>query len=549
MRLREAYAHLNCVREFILRRNAGQLDVPEYLAIGDRKRPARPSRQKKPHVKTAQGHRVGPRHPIGSSVCALDWKTNFCCTKFRATRIAIVIASLGLCACSTVGPASIDQGRMRYNEVIHDTGKEQTLLNIIRAAQGESPLFLDVLEVDAATTFGGTIAGGPSALGSSPNYKTPSAGTISGAVGFVTGGAQYVEAPTVRFQPLSGQPLVAQVATPLTAESLANYLNTAQAIWPISSVLTLSVAHLTPGFSDHYAALNAIIDLDEYGAITIAATSNSDKKENAHIAGLMIGSSQAPAKDSLTIYYDPKHVRISQAECDGKTPNYPNAKEITKHLWERLKSFFPTNSKSDNAITIRSTGNPAREDKSHTQSPILQTNSALGIMSSVSTAEGEADAPIMIADAAEVSSIQERQAHLVGQCKSNDFYVLKQPKNKSFKDVYVSTAIRDAVARLNLKTTDKSLITLYPEKTEISFDDAINEKYLALARRYMLIARSDERPNNAYVAVYKDGKWYSIDNDDRISKHTLALISQFNSVQAVVPQTAPLTPSISVGAR
>jgi hypothetical protein len=61
-----------------------------------------------------------------------------------------------------------------------------------------------------------------------------------------------------------------------------------------------------------------------------------------------------------------------------------------------------------------------------------------------------------------------------------------------------------------------------------------------------LIQVSNERPDDAYVSVRVDGKWYSIGND-AISKKNFALIAQFLIMQAVPSQTPPLTPSISVG--
>ncbi|MGO9683412.1 MAG: hypothetical protein ACLPTZ_12650, partial [Beijerinckiaceae bacterium] len=213
------------------------------------------------------------------------------------------MAPLSLNACSTVGPASIDQGRTSYNQVIQDTSAQQTLLNIIRVRKSETPLFMDVTEVDAATTFQTAISGGPSLLGATPNVKSTSAGTINGAVGFITGGAQYQEAPTVRYQPLSGQALVAQVSTPMTAEALANLFSSD---WPLAAVLSFSIDRLTPNFLDYEQALNAIIHLDHYGAIIITATPSSESSDRANksTSGVVTIASSSPAKnDNLTIYY------------------------------------------------------------------------------------------------------------------------------------------------------------------------------------------------------------------------------------------------------
>ena len=93
----------------------------------------------------------------------------------------ITFAAMTLSACSMVGPASIDHGRTSYNEVIEDTSRQQALLNVVPVSNGESPLFIDVTEVDAATSAGGTLGGGATGLGSIANLKS-TASTIAGPV-------------------------------------------------------------------------------------------------------------------------------------------------------------------------------------------------------------------------------------------------------------------------------------------------------------------------------------------------------------------------------
>ena len=65
----------------------------------------------------------------------------------------------------------------------------------------------------------------------------------------------------------------------------------------------------------------------------------------------------------------------------------------------------------------------------------------------------------------------------------------------------------------------------------------------------MLIAVSDAPPENAFASINHGGKWYYIFDDDVVSKKTLALVIQINTIQAIPSQSAPLTPTISVGAR
>src|ERR1700749_2013557 len=165
----------------------------------------------------------------------------------------LAVAAITLSSCSVLGPSSIDHGRTSYNEVIEGTSRQQALLNVVRISNGETPLFMDVTEVDAATSMGGTIGGGASGLGSTANFKSTSAGTIAGPIESVTGSVSYQEAPTVRYFPLSGNALIAQVSTPMSPESLVNLYNSD---WPLAAILDLSVNRVTNGYEDYDAAID-----------------------------------------------------------------------------------------------------------------------------------------------------------------------------------------------------------------------------------------------------------------------------------------------------
>jgi len=67
--------------------------------------------------------------------------------------------------CQVLGPTSIDQGRDRYNSIIHSTSMEQTMSNIVRVANHEPTLFMDVTEVDAVASFVGSVNGAATNIG------------------------------------------------------------------------------------------------------------------------------------------------------------------------------------------------------------------------------------------------------------------------------------------------------------------------------------------------------------------------------------------------
>jgi outer membrane protein assembly factor BamE (lipoprotein component of BamABCDE complex) len=483
--------------------------------------------------------------------------------KSRAHAVLAAILLAGLCACATVGPTSITQGRTPYNEVIHDTSSQQTLLNLVRVYNNEPPLFMDVTEVDAATSLAGTIGGGASNLGATANYKSTSAGTISGAVGSVSGSAQYQEAPTVRYQPLSGQALIAQISTPISPENLVNALNS---VWDPAAVLTFSTNALTGGQSDYGAALNAIIDLENYDALIFAATQSSGKASK----GATQDKSTTP--DQLTIYYEPNQISISHSVCDVNFPGGKNAvtrptdkeeqseaRRIVKSLWDRLKTIYGPEYINDKALTLPIKG-------SKTIRPLLQTATAIGVMRSAALHEG-----IYFKDPDSIRSIIDKY-HLRDKSRGCDdqFYTVDPKLDQAFaqsqgekpalnedvaqkqgeqaalnsEDIAAYTAISNRLDRDKL-----SMATMYPEQWHSSFEEKKTEVFVMNARQFVLIAKSADPPEDAFVSVYHDGYWYYIFKGDYISKDNLALISYISTMQAVPSQNPPLTPSLSVGAR
>jgi hypothetical protein len=441
----------------------------------------------------------------------------------------LAVAALTLSSCAVLGPSSIDHGRTPYNEVIEDTSRQQALLNVVRISNGESPLFMDVTEVDAATSFAGTVGAGVSGLGSSANFKSTSAGTIAGPVEAVTGSLTYQEAPTVRYFPLSGQALIAQVSTPMAPESLVNLYNSD---WPLAAILDLSVNRMTKGYEDYDAAIDAMIDLDLYGALILAATASSD----------------APtAKDNLTLYFANRSVAERQAQCDGKQAK--DAQAIVNVLWQRLVYYITGSSHPLSAITVRSKGSgSSRENVS--QPPTLQTRSALGVMKAATETTGRPSIAFLPPE--DVRLIIDDYKSRPAFCRAS-FYTLSP--NAFHPSVFGHGGeFRQATETENkvngvISQRDRSLVTLNTDKAILNLQELRAESDLVNARKFMLVAVSDAPPENAFASVNHAGKWYYIFDDDEVSKKTLALIIQINTIQAIPTQSAPLTPTISVGAR
>jgi hypothetical protein len=344
--------------------------------------------------------------------------------------------------------------------------------------------------------------------------------------------------------------LIAQLSTPISPENLISLHRTN---WDFLTILSLTTERLTPGDAQYDAAVNALADLDNYGAIILAATSSSDReKHSTNAFGFTIGSSQPPMKDTLTIYFTPENISVSQEACDlgikgdSDSDQKIRAERIVHALWDRLKAIYHT---SGNAINLTTKGGP-------TKPPLFSTFSALGVLQNatgVPSAFAEREL-IKIDTPEEIERIRSNYK-TSGGC--DNFYTLdrseseqieraqgtQQASNGSDEARYNAIAARRNAGRF-------SMTTMFPDRPVRTFDAITEEKYLGNSRRFMLIAESNTPPPaDAFASVRQGDHWYYILNDDKISQFNLGLISQITTIEAVPSQTPPLTPSISVGPR
>ncbi len=238
--------------------------------------------------------------------------------KFRTFASVTVLISLTACG---IGPHEISAERADYNDIIQETSKKQIFENIIRVKNHEPMQFMDVAQISAAQTLHETAIGQVSAIGSGEG-----AGTNSrvGQVGQASLQLEYVELPTITYQPLQGAQMVQQTTTPITVDTLANLYDTE---WPVSSVFTFIFDRLTPAPKTGYAAINYIGKLDSKNALTVApistelsggqsrdctvtagpvnGASSTKVTISAPCSGMMSGSSGAAGaqtKDTLGLY-------------------------------------------------------------------------------------------------------------------------------------------------------------------------------------------------------------------------------------------------------
>jgi hypothetical protein len=517
------------------------------------------------------------------------------------TRNFVVVAFVLFLAggCQYVGPISIDQGRDRYNGVIQATSKEQTFSNIIRVHNNEPTSFMDVSEVDATTTLSGSVAGGASNIGAIAGIKSTSAGTISGTVGTVSGGATYTEQPLIRYVPLLGQALVAQLVTPVSADALADLYDSS---WRICPLLDLAASNLTSnGQGEFFAVLNILCELSRDEAISIAATKSDLTKEQNQSKTIPVNTLEVTTKpssggsnDSLTIYLTPfTRLHGTQARTLGW-------REV--QLWIRLlwlysgtqPKFTPKNTCTDNRHEFGGEGElrardlllrqyyvhntvpkddpravlaclptsielrtkpvafaKAQSENLATGAPLLKTYSAIGILKNATEQPGQRVAFVNPEQYREIVNLKwnKEPDYLTSLVSYTLTPGIEASLTGSSGGSAGHTPFDDRITRYLNTEGDIWVYDPVNAKTALSVDDyMILNRRLASLRRYVLIIMDDHLPSDQpYVSHFDHGIWYYIDAHDQISQRNFDLISLFLTMMAVPSALPPIAPTISVG--
>jgi len=146
---------------------------------------------------------------------------------------AALAAALG-CA---VGPRSVEQSRLRYNEAVKTTTEEQLLLNIVRLRYTDTPSSLSITSIAEQREV---VAG----LKAIPFFTSAAAGNAFGGYrGTVLPQVELTGAnrPTLSYTPLDDQEFTRRLFTPISLEGTA-YL--AKTTWPISTVFRLYLENM-----------------------------------------------------------------------------------------------------------------------------------------------------------------------------------------------------------------------------------------------------------------------------------------------------------------
>ena len=115
-----------------------------------------------------------------------------------------------MAGCVRVPTGRITADRMDFGQVIQQSWKRQTLLNIVRLRYGDAPMFLDVASVINSYTLGGSVSGGAS-LQKAADRGLRSRWAPTGV---------WSNTPTVTYQPLMGDRFTRSLLQPVAPAAI-----------------------------------------------------------------------------------------------------------------------------------------------------------------------------------------------------------------------------------------------------------------------------------------------------------------------------------------
>ena len=171
-------------------------------------------------------------------------------------RFSGALALLALAGCASVSSQRITTDRMDYGQVVAESWKRQTLLNVVRLRYADAPVFLDVSSIINSYTVGGNV----NAQTTLPSRADPDVLQF-GAAGI------WSNTPTVTYQPLIGDRFTKSLLQPIPPASVFQLM---QGGWPANLVFRTVVGAVNglrnasvglaadPGFDELIEALSRI---------------------------------------------------------------------------------------------------------------------------------------------------------------------------------------------------------------------------------------------------------------------------------------------------
>lgn len=239
----------------------------------------------------------------------------------RATPL-FAVALLAGCG---YGPRQLDVGRLRYNEAVKVSGEEQFLLNIVRLRYTDTPSILALASIADQRE----LAAG---LTVTPFFTSAAAGEAGTYRGIALPGGSLTAAnrPTFSYTPQDDEQFARRLFTPISLDGVA-YL--AKTTWPVSTVFRLYLENLNwvsnaetgsgptpkqpPAYEPFLAGIQALQRLQDRGAITFVTREADDPQGDSVDPGVNpLGAAVEAAKGGFAVRSDGKRVRVVKVKTE-----------------------------------------------------------------------------------------------------------------------------------------------------------------------------------------------------------------------------------------
>ncbi len=149
-----------------------------------------------------------------------------CLQRWKLGALALLVLS----GCTSVSPQRVTTDRMDYGQVLADSWKRQTLLNVVRMRYADAPVFLEVASIINSYSVGGKA----SALATLPS------GTAPNVLG-LGADSTWSNTPTVTYQPVLGDRFTKSMLQPVPPSAIFQLM---QGGWPAEIVLPTVVGSI-----------------------------------------------------------------------------------------------------------------------------------------------------------------------------------------------------------------------------------------------------------------------------------------------------------------
>lgn len=396
-----------------------------------------------------------------------------CCAFPRASMLVVCFGILALIGCG-FGPRSLVQTRLQYNEAVKTTSEEQFLLNIVRLRYTNTPSSLAISNIadqqELSSEFQAIPFFAPGALGGYRSQGLPQASLTRAS------------RPTLSYTPLDDQDFTQKLFSPISLNG-AFYLS--RTTWPISTVFRLYLENLNwvsnaetasgptpkcaPEFAQFLEGIQALQELQDEQLVQLYL----DPQEEI-VAG-------------------PMEVPSDEADLVMK------AVELELEVRKEEKGYYLIKKSSQPMLAVDAAAKlePAWETFCRCFYIDPQARSLKITTDQLAPYQNTADSPSL--------SVLDLETRSLLQVLFFVSHGIDVP----------SEHVRDG----------RVPMTCNPDGTQFDWRQIMTGLFRVQS------IKSKKRPENAYVAVFYEGYWYYIDDRDRDTKATFALLIEVSRLE------------------